>query len=392
MSKTISESYLPVFEKINYFLNKYIDQINPGLINGLEGLTLYFSYLYRLTKDDKILGMAVETEMRSIEKFNEGVNNEIGLGGLAGVYWTLKHLKEVSQIVQDKDVNDLIEKKIWESIEKDITKENYDLFFGFMGKFLALMEHNAQKEIYSNKAIEFIALVKRKEATETFWLASTPEEKMSVNLGLPHGILGIVNFLLSYSPKNNAIISDAANWIQMNIDYDKSGFFISSMDLEKKPESGGRLGWCYGNLPLAFTLLRASIYLNDKDCERKAIEALDKVIGKNESDGRVDFFENYTSYDTGLCHGTASIAYMFKKIFLLNEKNKEYLIESDRWRALTLLNLEQRLCQFDKIISTSNRGTGVECGLLNGLSGTGLALISLLDDELSEWDKVLLIS
>ena len=146
-----------------------------------------------------------------------------------------------------------------------------------------------------------------------------------------------------------------------------------------------RLAWCYGDLGISVALWHASQALGRKDWEQ---EAIDTILHASKRRGLV---ENGV-VDAGLCHGTAGIAHIFNRMhgYTGLEELKE---ASNYWFAETLkmARFEDGLAGF-KAWQGNERGWVNEPGLLEGIAGIGLALISAVSDIEPAWDECLLLS
>lgn len=91
--------------------------------------------------------------------------------------------------------------------------------------------------------------------------------------------------------------------------------------------------------------------------------------------------------DGGLCHGSSGIARIFSRMFH-NTKIKEFKDTSDYWIKQTLFmsKYSDGLCGFKA------NGKTLEYGLLSGISGIALTMLSFLIEEDIFWDECLLLS
>ena len=98
------------------------------------------------------------------------------------------------------------------------------------------------------------------------------------NLGLAHGVPGVIAFLARLLPTNVApaqvrrLLAGAVQWLLRQKDRDERGsyrYFVGS--------PGTRLAWCYGDLGVAQALLLAGRLNNEPRWE---LEALDLARGR----------------------------------------------------------------------------------------------------------------
>jgi hypothetical protein len=96
-------------------------------------------------------------------------------------------------------------------------------------------------------------------------------------------------------------------------------------------------------------------------------------------------------YDACLCHGTAGLALLFSKMAWLTGHD-ELLDAAGHWMRATLDHgLNDKAPGGYLYLTTGNRYES-NYSLLEGLSGTGLAILSLLEPEsFLGWEKGLLL-
>lgn len=98
--------------------------------------------------------------------------------------------------------------------------------------------------------------------------------------------------------------------------------------------------------------------------------------------------------DIGLCHGTSSIALLYRKIFWLTQE-KKFNEAYNYWLSLTSNQLMKQLDNFDLMPSRVEKVENVlyirNYGILEGITG---ALILFLSDEyrnITEWEELFLL-
>ena len=94
--------------------------------------------------------------------------------------------------------------------------------------------------------------------------------------------------------------------------------------------------------------------------------------------------------DCGLCHGSAGIAMMFRRFYLETQEK----IFHDAWNYWIDFTLNFR--RFDDgaagFKTFKLQEWRIDFSLLTGISGIGLSLLSYIQDDLQEWDELLLLS
>jgi lantibiotic modifying enzyme len=148
----------------------------------------------------------------------------------------------------------------------------------------------------------------------------------------------------------------------------------------------GRLAWCYGDLGVAVTLWRAGITLNREDIKIFA----DKVL--IDTTQRKNLNQNFI-VDAGLCHGTAGIAHIYNRMYNYT-KVERYKETSLYWikQTLKMAKHHDGLAGFKVWRPIDLGGIQNDPGLLEGVAGIGLALISAVYRIEPKWDECLLLS
>jgi lantibiotic modifying enzyme len=234
-----------------------------------------------------------------------------------------------------------------------------------------------------------------------YWLTPSTfyyskDSRKILNYGIPHGSNGIALFLLKCCEVYNLhvelmpILESYVNRLidQLSIKKNKLKYCYFS----NEASGTGKLGWCYGDQSIAFTLLRYYEVFDSERAKEKSYELIHQAAAKSLKQTGVRYYSQYDFYDLCLCHGTSGIAYMWHKMYqITNDDNLKAL--ADDWLNITLDSLEVFLPQLEKIsrLEKGNREFDTSMGFLNGLSGVGLVLISFLNPKLSNWDKLLLL-
>lgn len=145
-----------------------------------------------------------------------------------------------------------------------------------------------------------------------------------------------------------------------------------------------RLAWCYGDLGAAIAFWQAGNTLGEQRWKTEALHIL------QHASKRIDLHANQV-VDAGICHGTAGIAHIFNRFY--RETKQIFLKDAaDYWINETLKMATQKdgLCGYKAW--QGEEGWVAQQGLLEGIAGIGLVLISYLSTEDAAWDKAFLLS
>lgn len=396
------QKYLALLDKVIFDGS---DMEANGLITGVGGCVLYFSNRYRQTNNLTFHNHAINLLERTIEGTNQHpIQTGISIAHPAAApIWLIDYL--VQNMLLDSDelasssvIRDLMVE--W-NIEKELEGNFHDLFYGFIGSALILVENDrAANRFYVDKVIRTLTENSLSDKNGVYWNTPDPFYPSSsfiktVNFGVPHGTCGIILFLLKCCDvfkmyeELKPLIEKSITWLIMQLDVHRNKL---PYVLESSPMATGRLGWCYGDQAIPFTLLR---YYETFGCEKaknKAYELIQQAAAQKVDQASIMFYKDYGYYDMCICHGTSSVAYMWQKMYHIT-KDETITQLSNQWINITLDNLGVFLPQLEKIseIEKSNNEINTSMEFLNGLSGVGLALASFLDPKLSDWDKLLLL-
>jgi|GEM_PF-1992443 len=209
------------------------------------------------------------------------------------------------------------------------------------------------------------------------------------NLGLAHGVPGIIAALLPavddsvLGEQAARMVSRGCDWLwaqRQNPNHHGSWFG----NLAATPGKS-RLGWCYGDVSIALTLLRAGKGLGRDDYIDAAHQVAEHAAHRGVQDGAVK--------DAGLCHGSAGLFLLF----LLLDRHAPrpaYRAAAEVWLTDVLERYEQEgLAGFDCYRVDPDSGKPyreAETGFLSGYAGIGLCLTAAAGVEPTWVDGILL--
>jgi len=192
-----------------------------------------------------------------------------------------------------------------------------------------------------------------------------------VNLGLAHGMPAVLATIIpavsipGLSSQASELLSAGCQWLlQQQLPQAESCF-----PYRAGTGADSRLGWCYGDLSLALLLARAGQVLQNAALLKEARRIALHAAARQQQSARVT--------DAALCHGSAGLMLQFR---LLQQFFPDQALAEAAcyWRQLTLQLLPVAIEQLD-------------CGLLNGTAGIGLALLVELGAD-TVWTEALLLS
>ena len=376
-----------------------------GLLAGLGGCSMYFLNRYFQTQDYTFHNESINLLEKIIRETNEGaISNPLNLGSqtITSCWLIDQYIKLGALDVEEKtNSKEVIAFIIGSTTQEELDANRHDLFYGFLGNAVILLENDFEaNRVFLKRVINALKKNSICDNNGIYWKSPFPffpSEKYdeTLNFGIPHGSLGIVLFLLkcySIEGLDNELeqyLTRSLNWLINRLNQENNQLHYQ---YGTKSSGTGRLGWCYGDQAIAYTLLRFHEVLDRGDAKIKAFELIEQSAKKTMNETGVQFFSDYGYYDLRICHGTSSIAYMYKKMYDITQDQKVYDLVN-KWLDITLDNLDIYLAQIDVITEKEKDNSQIDTsmGFLNGLSGVGLTLISFLEPNHSYWDKILLL-
>jgi lantibiotic modifying enzyme len=379
-------------------------QENLGLMGGKIGLALFFFYYARFTAEDRYADYAVDI----ISDIFDAINDEekpftyhTHAGGLAGIGWSIELLAQNEFI--DADTNDVLESLdpyLHKAMIYDIQNKNYDFLHGAVGNgtyFLSRLASPNAKNYVSELVDELEKTSETDDDGSRKWksVLNREEGNEGYNLSLSHGLASIIAFLgkaveAGINKEKSSMLLNGAVQYLLKHKLDRTKFnsnFPSWIDI-KEPDQlhPSRLAWCYGDLGVALSLWHTAKSAGNKEWEKIAAEVL------LDSTSRKDVKEN-SVIDAGLCHGAAGIMHIYNRAYQYtgNDTFKETTLY---WaeHTLKMATHEDGYAGYKAWHTEKYGGWLAEAGFLEGVSGIGLSLISLISDIEPTWDRALFCS
>jgi lantibiotic modifying enzyme len=396
-----TKPYTDKLAEISECLLKNTDKLenNIGLMGGKIGVALYFFYYARLCGEDKYADYAVDLISGIFDVINNDFTYHTHAGGLAGIGWSIELLAQNEFI--DTDTNEVLEALdpyLHKTMIYDIQSENYDFLHGAVGNgtyFLSRLSNPKAKEYLEELVDELDKISQKDEDGAIKWSSILDREtgKKGYNLSLSHGIAAIIAFLGKvveagiHKEKASRLLKGAVQYLlKYKLDREKFASNFPSWISEEDPLTQSRLAWCYGDLGIGTSLWHTARSVGNKEWEKIAGDVL------LDSTSRRDIQQNAV-IDAGLCHGAAGIMHIYNRAYHYtgNEVFKETALY---WAEQTL-----KLAKFDdgyagyKAWHTEKYGGWQpEAGFLEGVTGIGLAFISMISDVEPAWDRSLYLS
>ncbi len=287
------------------------------------------------------------------------------------------------------------------ALEFQLDIGNLDFLYGATGILHYMLRYTKDKQTL-HKAIslyvQFILKTKLELKDGITWedyYFRHREGKVGINLGLAHGVPGILKVLLSiYTYVDHPVFKSeikklvhGATMFLKNVVFEAneiaySYFYIPEAEQEVSTVDT-RLGWCYGDISNAIILHEAGVALEDETTITFSKEIIDKTLNRKAQ-------KSTKVRDAGLCHGSAGLYHMYNILYSytpkseLQEISKYWLQETFTQCAAS--NSEETYQKFNPI----EKKYETDHGFLEGAAGIGLSLITFLTED-RHWDELLLL-
>jgi hypothetical protein len=398
------------------------------LAHSYEAALLY-GYIAVTRNDHVWAARATECLNYAIDEVAKQLRYLDLFGGLTGLGWTVEHLSQllnqasfaaddypnVNPVYEDnpaseeppiaEDLNAEIDTALLSNLQQHNSSRPYDLISGLVGFGVYFLER-APKETAVQGIREVFdrveALAERTPDGVTWYsgpdlLPGWQQEQCPngyYNLGVAHGIPGIIHFLSEVSAtaivdklRSHRLLEGAVNWLLAQRRPIGSRSIFGPWIVPGECQSDSRLAWCYGDLGILAVLFQVARRAGREDWQKFASELLDHCLDWPLEESGIK--------DVPLCHGAIGVAHIF---------NRLYQSENDsRCRDAALIWFERALGMRQR-----TGGAGGFCrarpdpdgpivweaspAFLDGAIGVALSLLSSMTPIEPAWDRMLLLS
>ena len=404
-----------LLENINILKNQRrehdLESESTFLISGLLGNALTDIYCGFYLDEDAQLEKGVDLFKKGYEVFTSYKNDTNLAYGYAGLGWTLIDLLDLHLISNEDKMSPTFEnldKVIANSLDKDAKDKNFDLFAGLIGKGIYFLKRYEQEDYvlpYLEKIIDIIDEISVKDKIGSYWLTKSvinETEEIIISNGLSHGLPSIISFAAECLikginvEKSKKIINEATAWVlsKENPTCQGGNKFPLSLplsEIESKKEPGNRLAWCYGDLGVALSLLKASVAMEDIELKLKSMLIIERLIKVDLEVAAYNVKEDCV--DLGLCHGAVGVAMMFFRIHELVGEER-VLERAHYWMDYTFSEISKHkdgvvFPNYD--IELKEFQVGYCNNVIQGIDGLILCMLTFMEPQLS-WDEVFMMN
>lgn len=403
MSQKYLSSIVHVLDAINKDLQTAdYKGIAPGIMSGVAGHVLFLYEYYQFAKKPEV-ELAVQQRFSWLEEQLEDLQyNSTFSYGLTGIGWLYEYLLgQQANLDPDSPYDGSVNDSTDNWLQTNYLSQPWQGEIEFIQGLAGLAPYVARRAKYQPDHpmiahfLQRIEQLSQKEIDGLSW--PTPkdspynlldnEQEIEVNLGIAHGMPSVLAALLAIAESATKIesvyslLQQGLNWLyahQQTLDMGSYyGYVVGKYECS-------RLGWCYGDLPLALIFARAGRLLKNekwlnfgKDIALHTSKRRDNKAGIR---------------DAGLCHGSVGLALIFK---LINEfyHLEELKSAQEYWLQDALQRFEKNgvagLKPFREPGSEAEKLPTHD--FLGGTSGVGLGLLALVSNR-QDWVDALLLA
>jgi hypothetical protein len=212
-----------------------------------------------------------------------------------------------------------------------------------------------------------------------------------VDLGVAHGLAGVLPALAAAAETDETARSlavDGARYLwSWRIPEGEGNGRMPGMVVPGERAGMSRVAWCYGDAGASWALVETGLALGDDEVVAHGLDTARAAARRP--------YERSGCIDAGLCHGAAGVAHSLNRV--AQATGDDEVAEAARvWveRTLQLRRPDEEGGGYVALVPDWGRSTEMVerrvPGLLEGIGGIALALLSATTVDPPEWDRFLL--
>lgn len=389
---------LEILKKIEFELDKAPNN-RISLVGGQAGIILFYFYYGKYKNNDYYYQKGFDLLYDLFNSIKSTKSTNYFASGYSGILWAVNHLERNGFIkLDDHEFIEEFEKHFIDSLNYSLKQGHYDYFYGALGiLFYFLSSPNVHKLLdlleQSVRKLEEFAIIEVEGTLKWESVISISKRQTGISLGLSHGLASIISVLKKYyllnptDSKVEQIIDHTIKYLMDQKLSDSENSIFPSYILNDGTNSGSsRLAWCNGDLGIGYAIFQASKTFNRDDWESLSMNIL-KHSAKRRGLNKNKVF------DASFCHGTSGIAHIFNRLY--HEKKMEvFKNAADYWFNQTIITskFHNNKRGYQYYLGQEDVNWRIEHGILEGIAGIGLTLISKVSDIEPAWDELFLLS
>ncbi|SDD27643.1 Lanthionine synthetase C-like protein [Williamwhitmania taraxaci] len=374
-------------------------QNSPDLMSGKSGEMLFLAY-YHLYKNDETKENKTTIILSSIfDEIKRGFKYPTFCNGLAGIGWTVEHLVQHNFIKADTNkIIGSLDDFLYPYMMHYIREGNYDYLHGALGLGLYYSSRKSSERAHGY-LIDLVAELDRQATRMDQGIAwerklKPDSDVRGYNLSMSHGIASIITILSRLyeagicKDKTLELATGAVTYLLSNRRTADAKYLFPGWVCKEETEmiQGGRLAWCYYDMGISIALWQAGQLFGSERWKKEAIDILLHTT-------RILDLKEGGIHDAGICHGAAGIAHIYHRMYRYTNVDA-FRIAAIFWfeQCIKMASFDDGLAGYKTFQVAEYGGWQKDYGLLNGIAGIGLAMISFVSDIEPDWDSALLLS
>lgn len=373
------------------------NSINQIGMRGVSGILVFLGTL-RPHISSTVVDNAIDAYQLKLEQSLVGNLPVTLYSGISGAALAAYIIDEAKGQLEANERYDEVQKVLVKVLSNNPASMNFDHISGIVGvgAYCHAVSTLPWAKDVLNMAIQCLSERALWDANGCYWQTAVewlPYERIAekrpvINLGLAHGVPGVIALLASaerdgfLESEDRILLTAASGWLVSQLASIDGRLTVSSMADDSHE---ARTAWCYGSPGVAYTLALAGSALKDNKLIQVAYQLLyDGVVGRS--------LESLGLSELTLCHGYSGVAHMIKRTMTIMEKEGKscsYLYKiMDSLYLKSLEDLERTLFETE---SSNNKGKNPKYfDILEGASGVTLALLEVDAVRPRPWEALLL--
>ncbi|MTV41153.1 lanthionine synthetase LanC family protein [Duganella radicis] len=365
---------------------------NLSLCAGESGIALFYAKLAKFDPSlkkvsdeilERILGDCADSKLLDVRFFP----------GLTGVGFVVQHCN-ANPVGSMEDANEDLDELLIELLSVRKWQGPYDLIYGLVGLGVyAITSSGKNSQRILDLVVEALLMIAYRGNTGLTWMTpprfqgfesrNSPQGKPNINVGLAHGIPGIIGMCAMAIDKGHSTpelvhLLEASTGALLRCRLPQG--FGSTFGYVSSDNTTSRVAWCYGDLGNALMLVRSGKALQDTSIVEVGHAIATSVLKRK--------FESMRIFDHALCHGTAGVALLFSALHReTGDASFQHAAIMHYGNVLSDIEIDvERLASMQE-----DQTRKLEYGLLTGLAGIGMSLMDAMDDKSDGWSKWMLV-
>ncbi len=364
---------------------------DPSLMAGTAGIAVFLHHAGLAFADANLTALAMDALAHAVDHALSDAGSGRGTPsfayGLAGVAWALAHL--------GADTDDFAG-SVLELVGDPTVALSHTLFLGLVGYGVCAREMPSERA----RDCEPVIIARLREASlaseesRTWYspasmlprLPGGELQRGRFNLGMPHGVSGVLSFLSRCRSVPEDLVRGAARWLLQQELPPGSPSRFPPWIVDGEPREPSEAAWCYGDPCVGMAVCAAGRALADPRMHAHGIAFLEEAAIRSPAEAQVS--------EPLLCHGAAGLAHLFNRA-CQSSGSEGVRAGAIRWfeQLLAWQSDPEGFAGFSSSVWKGDRGERMgHPGLLEGASGIGLALLAGACEPEPAWDRAFLLS